>query len=158
MNKSYNPVKLTIIVVIGFIMFGVFGYLYEKESTTETWIVCNFPKKYDYYSEVIKYRFIDDLYGYYREEVFLPSTDMTLDQREAYFNDIKDKLEENDDFSYKIENDGIKVTVKTYINVNHYVDFYNDYIKEFNITNKSTVEEVNRSMTNMGYKCEITRK
>ena len=30
MNKSYNPVKLTIIVVIGFIMFGVFGYLYEK--------------------------------------------------------------------------------------------------------------------------------
>ena len=31
-----------------------------KESTTETWIVCNFPKKYDYYSEVIKYRFIDE--------------------------------------------------------------------------------------------------
>ena len=158
MKSSYSPIKLTIIIMLGFIMFGVFGVLYNKNSKTETWLVCNYPDKYDYYSEVIKFRYLENMYGYYREETFLNSTDMTLDEREEYFLKIEENLKEDDYFDYEVTNDGIKVVVKTYINASHYVDFFNDYIKDFNITNETPLSEVEDKMTGFGYNCTTTRK
>lgn len=160
MKTKYSPVKLTIIIFLGFIMFGIFGYLYEKNSYTETWIVCEFPDKYDYYSETIKFRFKNDepLYGFYREETFLPSTDMTLDEREEYFLKVEEGILENDNFDYEVTNDGNKVVVKTYMNVQIYAQFFEQYISELGISYDDTIEEIETAMKNKDYSCKISRK
>ena len=160
MKQKYSPKKLAIIILFGFIMFGVFGYLYNKNSYEETWIVCEFPNKYNYYKETIKYRFLssDMLYGFYRYETFLESTDMTLKEREDYFLNIKKDIVEDANFQYNVTNDGIKVEVNTYINTREYQGMFESYIKDFGINSISSIEEVNTKMTDKGYKCNITRK
>lgn len=160
MKTQYSKTKLSIIVILGCVMFIILGVLYEKNSYTESWIVCKFPDKYDYYKETIKYRVLreDGLYGFYREEIFLATTDTSLKEREEYFLDIKETLEEDRDFKYEVTNDNVSVNVNTYMNVIKYNTFFNEYIKDFNITNKSTIEEITKSMEDKGYTCTITNK
>lgn len=156
--KKFSPIKITVIIIIGFILFGVFGYLYMINSYTETWLVCNYPNKYTNYTETLKFRYKEQLFGYYREEILTATTDEELEEEYEYFNDIKKDLEESETFSYDVKKQDKSIIVKTYIEVEEQEDFFDYYMKDMKITSTDTIDLIKVELENLGYTCKISKK
>lgn len=159
-NKTkYSPVRLAIIIGIGFILFLVFGILYRQNNYTETWVICEFPDKYDNYEETLKFRYKKDfLYGYYREETFIRETDIELEEDYEYFKNIAADLETNKHFSYDVIKEENKLKVKTYIGVNTLPAFFDNYMKDKNIDSTTKHEQVKKILEKENYSCKLTYK
>lgn len=156
--KKYSPIKLTIIIIIAFILFGVFGYLHRENSYTETWLVCEYPNKYTNYTETLKFRYIDELYGYYREELLETATKEKLEEEYKYFEDIKNGLEESETFSYDIKKQQNSLLIKTYIEVKEQKEFFDYYMKDMKITSTDTIDLIQVELEGLGYTCKVSKK
>ena len=158
-KRQYSPVKLAIIIGIGFIVFLIFGILYRRSSYTEIWLVCEYPNIYETYEETLKFRYKENkLYGYYREEIFYRDNESDLEEQYKYFSDIADDLEMNDNFSYDILKSNGSVSVKTYIGVSVLPQFFNNYMKDKEITNENTLEEIKENLESSNYSCKVSYK
>lgn len=156
--KKYSPIKLTIIILISFILFGVFAYLYQEKNYTEKWLICEYPNKYSNYTEILKFRFTDELYGYYREEELSVSIEKDIEEQYKYFIDIKEGLELSDTFTYDVKKEKNKVIVKTYIEVHNQEKFFDHYMENMNIKSNDSIDLVELELKKLGYTCKIIKK
>ena len=158
-SGKYSPIKLTIIILLGFVFFCVFGVLYRKSQYTETWYICTFPSTYETYTETLKFRFKENsLYGYYREEQFFRDTEEELEERYQYFKEIENTLEMDENFSYSIKKLKDHVKVNTYINVKNAADFFENYMDSFSIKSTDTLASIEEKLKKSNYSCKIKRK
>lgn len=158
-GNKYSPIKLAIIILLGFAFFVIFGILYRRSQYTETWYICTFPSAYDSYTETLKFRYKEDtLYGYYREETFLRDNDKDLEERYNYFKQIAEDLKTDKDFTYTVEKKDDRVNVNTYINVVSLPDFFENYIESFSIKRDDSIKNIEEKLKKSNYSCKIKRK
>lgn len=156
--RKYSPIKLTIIIIIGFILFGVFAYLYQENSYTENWLICNYPNKYKNYTEKLKFRYTEELYGYYREEELKTTSIDDLEEQYDYFIKTKDGLKTDETFTYDVIKEEDKILIKTYIEVANQKEFFDYYMEELNIKSTDTIDLIELELEKLGYTCKVTKK
>lgn len=157
---DYDTKRIIIIILIGFAFLVILSIVYSSRHHKETWVVCeNKTGKYKDYNEVIKYRYVGSkLYGFYREEKIMEDSEEDIEERVAYFQDIKDNLELSDNLDYDIKKNSDSVEVKTYIGVSFMPTFFNKYIESIPLSSASTIKEVKDYYASEGYECKESYK
>lgn len=158
-NKK--KVDISIIAVVAVVFITLITIAMREASYTQTWLVCEKDVTDDYH-EVLKFRYDADnkLYAYYREELVHDMTPEGIETNKNYFNDKLEQVKSNinENFKYEIISNDDSILVKTFILVKVYPNFFNTYIASEEINNNSTVDEINKLLTDDNYKCNITRK
>ena len=150
-NYKYSPLKVTLILVIGFILLVMFINYKSKDNMTYVVLECkNNKPKADNYSETMTFRFLKKENGvlsdYYRTEVYDYTSDSTdkeklFDYLVEYRNKMKSIID-SVNLKYDIDDKDNKLTVNTYINVQTLGEVFNSYFKNAGINEKSTLKNV----------------
>lgn len=154
-----KSVILPIAIVIGVVIFIIIGSSYEAAKYEEDWLICDYPDKYNNYSEKLKFRFYQDiLIGYYREETIENEDEEDLEKNYNYFLDIESDLEENDNFSYDVSKDESTILVKTFIDVLDEETFFDSYMTDLDINYDDDLNSVRNELVERDYSCHIVKK
>lgn len=164
-KTSYNPYKVSAIVVIGVLVLVFIMNLYASKNRDYLWLKCNYNTERTDYKETVSFKFLKKqdgvLYEYYRDETYTYEDEKEFDAVYEYLTDYKDSLGVTlggDNIQYlikKVDNHNIKVN--TYINVGTYGSVFDAYIKAFDLNKESTIEEIYNTLSaNQTYSCTVT--
>lgn len=145
-------IYLVAILIAIIILVACYFYNYSQK---DYYLECDFITKYSNYNETLTFRFIDGVLFRYQRDEEITSNDMEKDFKK--FEDIKKNAPNYAYFDYFIRNDGKKIYVTTKIEAFHTIDFYNDYIKELDITFEDSIDEVKKELEGKDYTCKIYR-
>ena len=157
-EKRKSPkVPIIITIIIGIVLI-VGSIIYNRVTSYEEWVVCNYTGPLEGYEETIKFRFLyDQFYGYYEERSITAPTEEDKEELLKSMNDFGKDFEKSDELEYKVTEDGLKVSSKFYIKTIPYYEFINEYLKDINISIDSKSNEVVEALKD-NYKCKRTRK
>ncbi len=149
--------KKIIYIVVILIIIGIFVanyFYYDKQK--DYYLECTYSTKNSNYEENLLFRYLEGtLFRYQRSEVIIPDD---FESELKKYEDIKEGAPNYAYFEYDLKSDNKKIYVTTKIEAFHTIDFYNDYIKELDITFEDTIDEVKKELESKDYTCKIYRK
>lgn len=133
----------------------VANYFYT-DSQKDYYLECNYVTNTFNYNEKLTFRFLEGtLFRYQRDEIIEPED---LEKEYEKYEKKKEEAPNYAYFDYNIRNDGKKIYVTTKIEAFHTIDFYNDYIKELDITFDDSIDSIKKELESKNYTCKIMRK
>ena len=144
-----NSKKYIILVIICGAILILANVIYNNKNNIEKWVVCDYVGNLSGLEETIKFRYVSNrMYGYYETRTLdIPDKD----NHEKALENIKkfgEEFELSDDLQYSVEDDGRVIKTKFYIKALEYYIFINEYFKEKEITNESSMQDVIDKMGN----------
>lgn len=155
-KKTLITVIITILVIIA-IFVG--NHIYKENNYFELNLICEYNSKYTNYEETLTFGYVNDvLYEYTREELMSPTGSTTMKDLVDFFNGEKEYIAEDlsDDIRYEVYELEDKVKIRTYIKAILNIDFYNSYIEEKGITMESSLNDVNKILSDE-YTCHTEK-
>jgi len=158
---KYDPKKISLIIIIGFILLIVFVNKEYKASIRYAVMTCTSNFGAPEHKETVTFKFLAKkdgiLYDFSRNETYHyesdEDVDKVFDNLVEFRNSIKSMIDSTN-VIYDIKKKDKDINVYTYIKVGERADLFNDYAKELKLTKSSTAKEVYETMTvNDAYTC-----
>ena len=150
-----NSKKYIIIVIIVGVLLMLANTIYNNKNNIEKWVVCDYVGNLAGLEETIKFRYVSDrMYGYYENRSITIENKENHDKALENVKTFGKEFELSDDLQYTVEDDGKTIKTKFYIKALEYYIFINEYFKDKEITNESSMKDVIDKMGN-DYICEI---
>ena len=164
-KTTYNPYKVSIIIVVGFLILVLISSMYSKSRVRYQWLTCTKNGEDEEYKEVLQFKFLEKqngvLYEYYRDETYSYTDKEMYDKMFEYLENYKN------DLGSRFNTTGLKyivrkandkdITVHTEINVGTYGSLFDEYSKEIGIDHKSDIKDVYKTFKANGlYDCNVT--
>ena len=164
-KATYNPYKVSIIIIVGFLVLILLSSMYSKSRVRYQWLTCTKNGDSEEYKEVLQFKFLAKqdgvLYEYYRDETYSYSDKEMYDKMFEYLENYKN------DLGSRFNNIGLKYVVKkvndkdisvhTEVNVGTYGSLFDEYSKEIGINHESDIKDVYKTfVANDLYECNVT--
>ncbi len=164
-KTTYNPYKVSIILVVGFLVLILLSSMYSKSRVRYQWLTCTKNGDSKEYKEVLQFKFLEKqdgvLYEYFRDETYSyeksEEYDKMYEYLEKYKNDLGSKFN-NNGLRYIVKRINDKdISVHTEINVGTYASIFDEYSKEIGINHESDIKDVYKTfVANDLYDCNVT--
>lgn len=156
-NKTRIIIALIIISLIG---LAIGNKIYNDNDYLSLVLVCDYNTDYTNYEEKLEFNFVDKtLYEYRREETMSATEKTKIKDIKELFKKQYDSVKDNfsDYFNYEVVEHDSYVEAKTYIKTLFNEEFYNSYIEEKGITMSSSIDEVEKSLSE-DYTCHREKR
>ena len=160
-NYRYDPLKISVIIVVGTILLVLFVNSQYKETIRYAIMTCTNNTTEETYSEKVTFKFLAKqngiLYEFYRDEKYSYDDPEKLNKLFDYLVEYRNNMKsiiDTTNLKYDINKHETSIDVNTYIKVGSMASIFNSYAENFGITKDSTAKEVYEKMTtNNAYTC-----
>jgi hypothetical protein len=153
-KTTYNPYKVSIIIIVGFLVLVLLSSMYSKSRVRYQWLTCTKNGDSEEYKEVLQFKFLAKqdgvLYEFFRDETYYYEKEEDLNKIYDYLVDYRNDMKsiiDTTNVKYDIKKKDKNIFVNTYIKVGTMPEVFNDYVKSMGITKSSTSKEVYEAMT-----------
>ena len=160
----YDPVKISLIIVVGTILLVLFVNRQYKETIRYAIMTCTNNTAEKEYSETVTFKFLAKkngvLYEFYRDEKYIYDDPEKINKLFDYFVEYRNNMKsiiDTTNLRYDINKKENSIVLNTYIKVGTMAEVFNSYAENFGLTKDSTAKEVYEKMTtNDAYTCVET--
>ena len=157
----YDPIKISLIIVIGTILLILFLNKTYKENIRYAIMTCTSNTGAPEHSETVTFKFLAKkdgvLYEFFRDEVYHYDSEDNINKTYDYLVDYRNNMKsiiDTTNLRYDIKKDNKEIYVNTYIKVGTLPEIFNNYAQSVGLTKDSTAKEVYETMTiNDSYTC-----